>query len=294
MSIEVPGAARAARTAPVVVDGARVACWEWGPSDAEPVLLLHGYPANHHCWRHQIPPLARRYRVIAPDLLGWGESDRPLHLSFDYDTEVARVGRLLDALDIDDAVNLVGHDYGGFLSLGFTQTHPDRVRRLAVLNSRAQSTFARPWYTVFSLISLAGRTPVLGALATRLPLAAIHRRALMPLVRDGHLDAALLADYVDWMDTARGRRWLVHYFGDYRTAPRPELRRRLGEITCPTAIVWGRADTYLRPAVATELAETVPDAELTMLDDAGHWVMDERPDDVTAALERLLARPANR
>lgn len=294
MSIEVPGAARAARTASVVVDGARVACWEWGPPDAEPVLLLHGYPANHHCWRHQIPPLARRHRVIAPDLLGWGESDRPLHLSFDYDTEVARVGRLLDALDVDDAVNLVGHDYGGFLSLGFTQTHPDRVRRLAILNSRAQATFARQWYAVFSLISLAGRTPVLRSLATRLPLAAIHRRSLMPLVRDGHVDAGLLADYVDWMDTAPGRRWLVHYFGDYRTAPRPELRRRLGEITCPTAIVWGRADAYLRPAVATELAGTIPGAELTMLDGAGHWVMDERPADVTAALERLLTRPANR
>ncbi|MBD0420764.1 alpha/beta hydrolase [Streptomyces sp. TRM S81-3] len=290
---EVPGTA-SARARSVVVDGARVACHEWGPPDAEPVLLLHGYPANHRCWRHQIPPLARRHRVIAPDLLGWGESERPLHLSFDYDTEVARVGRLLDALDVDDAVNLVGHDYGGFLSLGFTETHPGRVRRLAILNSRAQSTFVGRWYAVFSLISLAGRTPVLRRLTTGLPLAAIHRRSLMPLVRDGHVDAALLADYVDWMDAPHGRRWLVHYFGDYRTAPRPELRRRLGGISCPTAIVWGRTDAYLRPGIATELAETIPGAELTMLDDAGHWVMDERPAEVTAALERLLARPAVR
>ncbi|MFJ8191366.1 alpha/beta fold hydrolase [Streptomyces sp. NPDC096094] len=279
------------RTRSVMVDddGAHVACWEAGPPDAEPVLLLHGYPADHHCWRHQIPPLSRRYRVIAPDLLGWGESDRPLHLSFDYDTEVARLGRLLDALGLD-SVNLVGHDYGGFLSLGFAETHPGRVRRLAVLNSRAHATFTRPWYAVFSLISLAGRVPALRPAAMRLPYAAIHRRTLAPLVRAGHLDTGILDGYVDWMDTPEGRRWLLHYFGDYRTPPRPELRRRLQEISCPTAVIWGRADRYLRPAIATELAGAIPDAELTMLDGTGHWVMDERPAEVTAALSRLLSR----
>jgi pimeloyl-ACP methyl ester carboxylesterase len=64
----------------------------------------------------------------------------PLGLRFDYATEVARLGRLLDALDCP-AVNLAGHDYGGFLALGFAQDHPGRVRRLALLNTRAHATF---------------------------------------------------------------------------------------------------------------------------------------------------------
>lgn len=272
------------------MDGARVACWESGPSDAEPVLLLHGYPANHHCWRHQIPVLAREHRVIAPDLLGWGESQRPLHLCFDYETEVARIGRLLDALGVK-AVNLFGHDYGGFLSLGFAQANPDRVRRLAILNSRAQSSFVPRWYSVFGLTTLAGRTPGLRAITVRLPLAAINRRALRSLVRRGIIDGELLDSYVGWMDTPEGRRWLVHFFAEYRVAVRPELRRRLGEIGCPTAIVWGRDDAYLRPAIATELAERIPNAELTMLAGVGHFVMEELPAEVAAALEGLLARP---
>lgn len=288
MSTQGPGA-REIRGRSVVVDGARMAYWESGPSDGEPVLLLHGYPASHHCWRHQFPALARQHRVIAPDLLGWGRSERPLHLRFDYDTETARIGRLLDALGID-AVNLVGHDYGGFLSLGFVQTQPDRVRRLAILNSRAQSTFVPRWYLAFGLSTLAGRTPVLRALMARLPFVALHRRSFGALVRHGHVDADLLDTYIGWMDTREGRRWLVRFFSEYRVTARPELRRRLGEISCPTAIVWGRADAYLRPAIATELAERIPPAELTMLDDAGHWVMDERPAEVTAALEMLLAR----
>ncbi|MFF0647762.1 alpha/beta fold hydrolase [Streptomyces tendae] len=273
----------------VTVDGARLACWESGPPDAEPVLLLHGYPADHRSWRHQVPPLSARYRVIAPDLLGWGASDRPLHLSFDYDTEVARLGRLLDALELD-SVNLAGHDYGGFLALGFTENHPGRVRRLALLNSRAHATFTRRWYAVFSLLGLLGRNPLLRRPALHLPYVALHRRSFAPLVRAGHLDAHLLDGYVDWMATPEGRRWLLHYFGDYRTPARPELRRRLRDIICPTAVVWGRADPYLSPAIAAELAGTVPRAELTMLDDAGHWVMDERPAAVTRALGRLLER----
>ncbi len=146
---------------------------------------------------------------------------------------------------------------------------------------------------MFSLVSLAGRTPALRRPATRLPYAALHRRALAPLVRAGHLEPGVLDGYVDWMATPEGRRWLLHYFGDYRTPPRPELRRHLRDLTCPTAVVWGRADPYLSPAIATELAGTVPGAELTLLDDAGHWVMDERPDAVTAALGRLLERPTS-
>ncbi|MBQ0888146.1 alpha/beta hydrolase [Streptomyces sp. RM72] len=273
----------------VTVDGARVACWESGPPHAEPVLLLHGYPADHRCWRHQVPALAARYRVITPDLLGWGASERPLHLSFDYDTEVARLGRLLDALELD-SVNLVGHDYGGFLALGLTENHPGRVRRLALLNSRAHATFTRRWYAVFSLLGLAGRSPALRRPARHLPYAALHRRSFAPLVRAGHLDPHVLDGYVGWMDTPEGRRWLLHYFSEYRTPARPELRRRLREVTCPTAVVWGRADPYLSPAIATELAGSLPRAELTMLDDAGHWVMDERPAAVTEALGRLLER----
>ncbi|MFJ8808107.1 alpha/beta fold hydrolase [Streptomyces sp. NPDC102490] len=289
MTTQRPGTYDPPRPRTVTVDGARVACWESGPQDAEPVLLLHGYPADHRCWRHQVPALSARHRVITPDLLGWGASERPLHLSFDYDTEVARLGRLLDALELD-AVNLAGHDYGGFLALGFAENHPGRVRRLALLNSRAHATFTPRWYAAFSLISLLGRSPVLRRPARHLPYAVLHRRALAPLVRAGHLDPHVLDGYVSWMAQPEGRRWLLHYFGDYRTPARPELRRRLRDIGCPTAVVWGRADPYLSPAIATELAGSVPRAELTMLDDAGHWVMDERPAAVTEALGRLLER----
>ena len=274
------------------VDRARLAYREAGPTDGEPVVLVHGYPANHRSWRHQIPVLAHSHRVLALDLVGWGDSGRPRSLAFDYDTEVDRLGRALDALGLEQ-VNLFGHDYGGFLSLGFVQRNPDRVRRLAILNSRAQGTFVPQWYTTFGLVGLLGRTPGLRSLAARMRLDAINRRGMRELVSDGTVDPDLLENYVGWMADPEGARWLLHFFADYSVRRRPELRDGLPRIGCPTAVIWGGRDAYLSPAIATELANKIPEAELTMIDDAGHFVMEERPAAVADALLRLLGRPCD-
>lgn len=97
----------------ILVDGTRLAYVASGPEDAEVVVLLHGYVGSHLTWRHQIAPLSQRYRVIALDWFGWGNSERNPELAYDYDTEVARLTRVFDALGVTRAT-LVGHDYGGF------------------------------------------------------------------------------------------------------------------------------------------------------------------------------------
>lgn len=275
----------------VEVDGARLVYAEHGDPAAEPVVLLHGYPANHLSWRHQIPSLAEHHRVLALDWLGWGESERRLDLAFDYDTEVARLGRALDALGIDDC-NLFGHDYGGFLALGFAQRNASRVRRLAILNSRAHRSFVPAWYAIFSATSLLGRGPVAPIAARLLPLEAVNRLALRRLRKDGVVEPQVLDQYLGWISEPVGARWLVHFFGQYRVKARPELGAALGEITCPTAVVWGTEDRYLRTAIAEELAAGIPAADLTLIPDTGHFVMEEAPDLVTDALARLLRRPA--
>ncbi|WP_051362578.1 alpha/beta fold hydrolase [Amycolatopsis thermoflava] len=273
----------------VRVDGARIAYVDLGDPAAEPVVLLHGYPANHRAWRHQIPALAEHHRVLALDWLGWGVSERPTDLRFDYDTEVARLRRVLDALGIGDG-NLFGHDYGGFLALGFAQRHPERVRRLAILNSRAHRTFVPAWYAVFSLVGLLGRSPLANAFAKVLPVAGINYAALRKPVRDGVFDRETLDDYLGWMRDPEGARWVLHYFSQYRVSARADLAAGLGGIPCPTAIVWGTGDDYLRTTIAEELAAGIPRAELTLIPGGGHFVMEKAPDEVLTALRRLLAR----
>ena len=274
------------------IDGTHLAYVECGDADAEVVLLLHGYMGSHLVWRHLIDPLAAAHRVIAPDWFGWGRSGRRLDLRYDYDTEVDRLRRVLDALDIE-ACTLVGHDYGGYLGLGLCQRHPERVRRLALVNSRAHRTFNRKWARTFSLISLAGRLPVVRGACARLPWTALHVRGARRELRKGIYDRASLEDYTAWMSGAPdGGRFLMRFMAEYRVGERRDLAAGLGGIACPAAVIWGARDAFLDTHIAEELARGIPGAALTLIPDAGHFLPEERPDDVLSAVQALLARAA--
>ena len=128
------------------VDGRKVFAVEAG--SGEPVLLLHGYPQSASCWRHQIEALADSHHVVAPDWPGFGRSEPP-STAPTYDNEIDRIERLVQRLEWQ-RFNLCAHDYGGFIGLGYVIRHPERVLRLALLNTRAHGIF-RPWFYRFSL-----------------------------------------------------------------------------------------------------------------------------------------------
>ena len=255
--------------------------------EGEPVLLLHGYPQSAACWRHQIPALAQRHRVIAADWPGFGRAEPP-DTAASYDAEVERIGALADSFGLD-RFNLIAHDYGGFLGLGFVQRHPDRVTRLALLNTRAHNVF-RPWFYRFSQGQrwAARHTP---ALLRHLPLRRLHHLALRPYRAMGCFDERLEDEYLGWMDTQRGRQTFVEFFTNYHVAAVPGLAAGLGRIGCPAAVIWGDRDRYIPFSTARELADGIPNATLTRLSGGDHYIMEERPDEVTAALVDLLARP---
>jgi pimeloyl-ACP methyl ester carboxylesterase len=119
----------------VDVGGTRLHVAEAG--DGPPLLLLHGWPQHWWCWRYLLGPLAQTYRVLAPDLRGWGWSDAPSgsydKLSFAHDV----IG-LLDAEGLD-SVSVVGHDWGGFTAFLLGIEHPDRLERIVNLD------IAPPW-----------------------------------------------------------------------------------------------------------------------------------------------------
>ncbi|MEW6530277.1 MAG: alpha/beta hydrolase [Thermodesulfobacteriota bacterium] len=271
------------------VDGTRIALIDSGCG--EPVVLLHGYIGSHRTWRHQLPELVKDHRVVAPDWFGWGQSERNLQLDYGYDAEVERLLRLLDQLGIK-ACNLCGHDYGGFLALGMAIYHPERVLRLALLNTRGHSTFRPGWAMIFGAMSLFGRLPGSGCLARGLPLASLHRRSLAREVLKGIIGPEELEDYTGWMSSdPNGPRFLAKYFADYRVAARTDLADGLHRISCPTAIIWGERDQYLATRIATELANGISNATLCLSHRSGHFITEEQPEIVLEALQRLLAAP---
>lgn len=169
--------------------------------------------------------------------------------------------------------------------------HPDRVLRLAILNSRAHGTF-KPWFYRFSLLQgWVARHAWTRRLAALLPLAALHRVSLRRYVALGCFSEEIRDDYVAWMDQRLGRRWFFHFFAHYDVPVRPELGRGLANVDCPAAIIWGDRDPYIPFSIARELSTRLPRATLTPLPGADHFVMEERPVEVNQALERLLATP---
>lgn len=271
------------------VEGATVRYFELGAG--EPLLLLHGYPQNHRCWRHHAAALAATHRVIAPDWFGWGESERRFDIEPEYDAEVARIGLLADALGLG-RFNLAGHDYGGYLGLGFAQRAPDRVLRLAILNSRAHRSFAPGFYRLMALSCLAARTPVLRTLLASLPLYWLHQLELRRYVPDA-FTAGAVEDYVGWLRSRHGRRWWVHFYRHYEAPPRPALDAGLKRLPQPTAVIWGERDRYCPVGIGNDLAARIPNASLTCIPDAGHFVLEESPEPVLAALNDWLARPVS-
>lgn len=261
--------------------------------EGEALLLLHGYPQSLLTWRHQIPHLAQRAWVIAPDWFGWGLSERGFATPARYWDEVARIGLLLDALNVERCT-LVGHDYGGFLGLGFAIKNPDRVARLSIINSRAHRTFPQPTYAQFAILCAMARVPGLRQLLHRVRLGALNKALLQRHVRQGCFDAALLDHYVGWMDTPEGRHWAVHFFRHYEMPARHELDQRIEQIGCPTTIIWGDRDPYCPVEIGQDLAARIPGAQIVPIKGADHYVMEQRPDEVLAALTCFLERPALR
>ncbi len=270
----------------VDVDGSEVAYFDVGKGEV--LLLLHGYPADATSWRHQIPSLSADYRVIAPDWFGFGESERRLDTRPDYDSEVSRIGRILDALAVDRAT-LVGHDYGGYLALGFAARHPERVSGLGVLNCRAHRTFPQPTYAQFHALCVLARIPVVRTLLGSAPFYSLNRLLLREHARDGGpLAGGTLERYLSWMKTPSGRRFVVHFFRHYAMRENAMLRSELPQIEAPTRIVWGDQDSYCPLFIADEVRALVPGSELAVLRGAGHFLPEERPADVLREIRALL------
>jgi pimeloyl-ACP methyl ester carboxylesterase len=262
----------------VLVGGVRLHVAEAG--DGPPLVLLHGWPQHWWCWRHLIPELARSYRVLAPDLRGWGWSDAP---PGDYakSTFAADVVGLLDAEGLD-RVRLIGHDWGGYAAFLIALEHPERVERLIALDIGPpwiQPSRLRPRHLLVPLLAsyqLPLATPVLGPLTLTRSTAFVRtilRRGSGP--RASWSDAELDAYATVLRQPARARASSACY-RTFLTRELPAVIRRgdrSGELGVPTLVAMG-AESLLR-----RLLDPQPSRNLTVetITGAGHFLPEEAP-----------------
>jgi pimeloyl-ACP methyl ester carboxylesterase len=282
-----------------LVSGLRVRWYERGGqqdggvgSSKPTVLCLHGFPELAVSWREQLAGLSDRYRVVAPDMRGYGGTDAPPRVR-DYTIDIlARdVDELITALGVE-RVHLVGHDWGGAIAWEVAQRYPDRLLTLTVINCppyqimlrelKRLEQLRRSWYFFFFQL------PFLPEWRMRREPELIAKALLANAYNKQPFTRERLEPYIR---QARERKMAgVNY---YRAALR-HLPTRLRPISVPTRLIWGLRDPALGPWFAeSSLYESwVTQFDRVLLPDVGHCPAQEAPELVNAALREHLERRA--
>jgi EmrB/QacA subfamily drug resistance transporter len=283
-SVEVPGVARNE----MWLNGHRLVYRVAGAGPA--LLLVHGLLDNSLTWRKVIPRLARTHTVIAPDLLGHGESDAPSDLDY---SPAAQAGTLRDLLDVlgHDHVTIVGHSLGGGVAMSFAYSYPARVDRMALISSGG---LGREVHPLLRTLAVPGAGPALRLLTMRPTfgaLAALARLARTAGARGparaiGQLQL-ILTDLTDRDQRAallRTLRAVIGRRGQCVSAlDRMHLFRRV-----PTLVLWGSRDRTIPAHHASAVVAANANAEVVLLDGVGHLPHRTRADFVAQRLSSFI------
>jgi pimeloyl-ACP methyl ester carboxylesterase len=261
----------------------RISLLEAGTGAA--VVAIHGLGATKASFLATVAALAPRFRVIAIDLPGFGDSDKPVGAPYDARYFATAVVQLLDALELDRA-HVIGNSLGGRAALEVGLRAPERVGRLALLAPSMAWRRKRPWAPALRLVR-----PELGVLP-HAPRAVVERvlDRFMPEARTGWA-AAGVDEFLRSFLTPRGRAAFYAAARQiYLEEPEGEdgFWPRLRSLSVPALFVWGRRDGLVPLAFARHVSEAVPAAEHLELD-CGHVPQMERPRETHAAIERFFA-----
>jgi haloalkane dehalogenase len=236
--------------------------------EGEPVLLLHGIPTWSFLYADVIPLLEPHCRVIAPDFLGHGWSDRRDRFDRSLIAQTDAVLALLDELGIE-RVTVVGHDTGGGVALILAIDHPERVARLVLSNVVAYDSW--PIGDMVALSDPSWReksvSEVVDFVAEGLADGIHNADRLTPAFREG-----IVAPYAD----KEGKISLIRNASALNTNHTMALVDRHAEITAPTLVLWGQHDPWQTIVDGERLAEEIPDAQLVRVE-ASHWIPQDAP-----------------
>jgi pimeloyl-ACP methyl ester carboxylesterase len=274
------------------VDGFNVFYREAGPSDAPALLLLHGFPSAGHMFRDLIPALADRFRVVAPDLPGFGRSDMPPRDKFSY--TFARLAEVIERFT--EVIGLARFaiyifDYGAPTGLRMAVRHPERITAIITQNGNAYEEGLSDGWTPIRAYwqdpSQANRAALRAFLSPETTLwQYTHGVADTSVVSP---DGYSLDDY--YMARPGADEVQLDLFGDYKSnvAMYPEFQAYFRKHKPPLLAIWGKNDPFFLPPGAEAFKRDIPAAEIRFLD-TGHFALETHCDEIAAAVREFLPR----
>jgi pimeloyl-ACP methyl ester carboxylesterase len=262
----------------VDVDGLLMHVAEAG--QGEPVILLHGWPENWYMWRNVIPELAKRYRVIAPDLrgFGWTEAPRRGYHKEQFATDILG---LMDALRLE-RVRLVGHDWGGWTGFLMCLRQPQRFERYLALN------ITHPWPPTGPSLRNARRFWYMALMASGLGeiLLRISPEAFIRKVKGTAINPRAFSDadlhlYIDSLSTPARAHASAQTYRTLFLRDGPDIARRRyhrTRLTVPTLLLFGTEDVAIGVDMLAGFEAHADDMRLELVPDCGHFIVDEQPE----------------
>ena len=253
---------------------------EGGPSDGEPLVLLHGFGGDKDNWAMYAPEMVGKSRLLAPDLPGFGENTRDIGRDYDMITQAARVREFLDAMGIDKC-HIGGNSMGGFVSLRFALDYPERLISMTLFNNAGvvgsnESELQKE--------AQAGKNPleIHSPEDVKRMLAFVAHK---PMKVPGQFRKIFYEDFAVHRALLDKIFWTLVEDGTEKP-----LNDQLDRVKTPTLIVWGRHDQLIDVSCVDVLEDGIPNAESVVFENVGHIPMIENPKGTAARHLEFLAK----
>jgi len=258
--------------------------------DGPLLVLLHGFPEFWYSWRYQIPVLAERYTVVAPDLRGYNDTDKP-RTGYTLAILLLDIVGLIKGLGYEQAV-IVGHDWGGVLAWHFAIRYPHMTTKLIGLNAPPPWTFTREfrtfkqlrksWYVFFFQLPWLPEY-ALGSNHAEIIARALHSSA----VQKSAFPPDVLRRYRLAMSKPGALTAALNYYRNLFRQPF-SVSGDNATVSAPTLLIWGEQDIALDIAMTYGLEQWVHNIRVERIPDSGHWVQQEKPELVNKLMLEFL------
>jgi haloalkane dehalogenase len=254
--------------------------------EGEPIVMVHGNPTWSFYYRGLVDKFKSKYRVIVPDHIGSGLSDKPQVYAYTLKQHIDNLENLIETLDLKN-ITLVVHDWGGPIGLGYAIRNPNNIKNLIITNTAAFSIEKIPLIIKFCTLPIVGESLIrvfnvfsfLGSfIAVKKPMS-----------------KALRAAYIYPYDSYRNRIGNARFVQDiplksdhpsYQTLL--DIEHKLDRLTCPKLILWGAKDFCFTMLFFDRWREMYGDAQYKVLEEAGHYVIEDATDEVAKEIEDFL------
>jgi len=262
----------------------------------QPVVMVHGNPTWSFYFRDLIKALSGQYRVIAPDHIGCGLSDKPDSKTYDYKlkSRVDDLESLIENLKIKEKISLVLHDWGGFIGMAYALRHPERIGRFVLMNTAAfLPPEGKPIPTILIMIR---RLRLLAMLAVQgfnlFALGALFINSYKGLSKD--VKAGLIAPYNCWQNRIATLKFVqdIHLTENnpsYGVVKQVDIKMKLF-LNLPILICWGKHDFVFDLDYLKEWQRRFPDADAHIFPEAGHYVLEDVPEKIIPLTREFLQK----